>query len=359
MIEQIAFAHFRGFEKLELTDMKPITLISGKNNAGKSSLLEGIFLFSDYFSTESFAKINRFRGISSSGDSANLWETIFYQMDVQSPLQISVTFSGVPALLKYERADNFIPPADINMPKEVMGQIISSAASSYTLKYTYQKEDYTEEGHFIASPAGIVRSITSRTDVSKHGLPMPVTQFINAAIMNSSSSNMIAEWLGKLELDGRKQYIVEILKLIEPAIYDISTIVINGNAQLFAKTGHQLLPLRLAGDGLNKLLFIVLSIAVNPHSVLLIDEIETGFHYSILPSLWEIIAHTARDNSCQIIAATHSYECIAGAVDGVKKAGESSAFCYYRLDKNNTGSHVYRYSDDLLQMAVETDMEVR
>jgi len=40
MIEQIAFAHFRGFEKLELTDMKPITLISGKNNAGKSSLLE-------------------------------------------------------------------------------------------------------------------------------------------------------------------------------------------------------------------------------------------------------------------------------------------------------------------------------
>ena len=44
MIERIAFDYFRGFEKLELLDIKPITLISGKNNAGKSSILEGIFL---------------------------------------------------------------------------------------------------------------------------------------------------------------------------------------------------------------------------------------------------------------------------------------------------------------------------
>ena len=42
MIERIAFDYFRGFEKLELLDIKPITLISGKNNAGKSSILEGI-----------------------------------------------------------------------------------------------------------------------------------------------------------------------------------------------------------------------------------------------------------------------------------------------------------------------------
>ena len=61
MIERIAFDYFRGFEKLELLDIKPITLISGKNNAGKSSILEGIFLFLDHLAPESFTKINRFR----------------------------------------------------------------------------------------------------------------------------------------------------------------------------------------------------------------------------------------------------------------------------------------------------------
>ena len=54
-----------------------------------------------------------------------------------------------------------------------------------------------------------------------------------------------------------------------------------------------------------------------------------------------------------------SYECIVGAVDGVERAGRSSAFCYYRLDRNDVGNQVYRYSDDLLQAAVATDMEVR
>ena len=286
MIEQISFDYFRGFEKLELLDVKPITLISGKNNAGKSSILEGIFLFLDHLAPESFTKINKFRGLIFPVNSSNLWETVFYQMDVQKPLQISATFSGVPAWLKYERDDNFVPPVDMNMPKETMGQIISSAASSYTLKFTYQKGDYVEDGHFIVGPMGIVRSLTSPTTVSNHGASMPFTQFINAAIINSNSDSFIAEWLGKLELDGKKQYIVEILKFIEPAIDDLSTIVVNGIVQLFAKIGYQLLPLRLAGDGLNKLLFIVLSIAVNPHSILLIDEIETGFHYSMFRKLW-------------------------------------------------------------------------
>ena len=79
----ITFDYFRGFEKLELLDIKPITLISGKNNAGKSSILEGIFLFLDHLAPESFTKINRFRGLISPADSATLWESAFYQMDVR------------------------------------------------------------------------------------------------------------------------------------------------------------------------------------------------------------------------------------------------------------------------------------
>lgn len=358
MIERIVLENFRGIKRLELIDLKPITLISGKNNAGKSSVLEGIFLFLDHLAPESFTKINRFRGIVPSANSSSLWETSFYQMNMQNPLQISVTLAGTQALLEYERDDTFVPPVDLNVPNEIVGQIISSAISNYTLKFKYQKEDYLEEGHFIVGPMGIVRNMTPSANPNA-GAIMPVTQFINAPIINSHSDSFIAEWIGKLELSGKKHKIIEIMKFIEPEINDLTTIVVNGNAQVFAKIEKQLLPLRLAGDGLNKLLFIVLSISVNPHSIILIDEIETGFHYSMYPQLWNTIAQTAYENSCQIIATTHSYECIVGAVDGVERAGRSSAFCYYRLDKNSEGNQVYRYSDDLLHTAIATDMEVR
>ena len=62
MIQNIQFENFRGFRKMTLSDLRPVTLISGKNNVGKSSILEGIFLFFDHISPDSFMKISQFRG---------------------------------------------------------------------------------------------------------------------------------------------------------------------------------------------------------------------------------------------------------------------------------------------------------
>lgn len=181
MIERITFERFRGFENLDLLDLKPITLISGKNNAGKSSILEGVFLFLDHLAPESFSKINRFRGIISPMDSVNLWETAFYQMNVQDPMRISVIFSDGEAFLEYERDDTFVPPSDLNMSQELMGQIISSAVSSYTLRFRYQKNSYMEEGHFIAGPMGVVRNMTTSGETN----PSSITPLRNLLMRRS------------------------------------------------------------------------------------------------------------------------------------------------------------------------------
>jgi AAA15 family ATPase/GTPase len=44
MIEELVLENFRGFRKLDLQDLKPVNLIVGHNNTGKTSLLEGILL---------------------------------------------------------------------------------------------------------------------------------------------------------------------------------------------------------------------------------------------------------------------------------------------------------------------------
>ncbi|MBQ6148642.1 MAG: AAA family ATPase, partial [Oscillospiraceae bacterium] len=63
MINSVAFYNFRGLKHLELSELSQITLLTGRNNAGKSSVLEGIFLLMDHSAAESFGKINNFRGI--------------------------------------------------------------------------------------------------------------------------------------------------------------------------------------------------------------------------------------------------------------------------------------------------------
>jgi AAA15 family ATPase/GTPase len=44
MIEELVLENFRGFRSLGVQGLKPVNLIVGHNNTGKTSLLEGIFL---------------------------------------------------------------------------------------------------------------------------------------------------------------------------------------------------------------------------------------------------------------------------------------------------------------------------
>ena len=87
MIRDISIENFRGFESIDISDMNRITLISGRNNVGKSSILEALFLLMDHSSSDSFAKINGFRG-SITGGAVALWSPLFYQMDTEREISI-------------------------------------------------------------------------------------------------------------------------------------------------------------------------------------------------------------------------------------------------------------------------------
>ena len=67
MIRNLSIESFRGFESIDISDMNRITLISGRNNVGKSSILEALFLIMDHSSSDSFGKINGFRGSVTGG----------------------------------------------------------------------------------------------------------------------------------------------------------------------------------------------------------------------------------------------------------------------------------------------------
>ena len=354
MISSMRLRNFRGFEDIELSDMCPITLISGRNNVGKSAILEAVFLFFDHKAPDSFGKINMIRGIHETTLGMFSWEPIFYQMDLDRKMQLEMNFDGALATLEYTRDSSFVPIYNTAMPKEIRNDIIMSAKSKYTLRFQYAMGDYIEEGHFVAGQAGIFQNMT--TNQENRVELMPYIQFINNRRMFDVA---IIDDFGAIEMQQKKQDIIDIMQMIDKNIQDIVTISTNGQASLYVKTNDYLLPLNLMGDGTSKLWCLVVSIISHPNSIFLVDEIEGGFHYSMYPKLWEIIATIARKYACQIIATTHSYECIVGAIDGIESADRKHEFCYFRINKNNGENRVYRYSHDILCTAIDGEMEVR
>lgn len=355
MLEYLAFQGFKGFQAISLEDLRQITLISGRNNVGKSSVLEGIFLLIDHLAPDSFAKISAFRGNSRFVNATSLWEPLFFGMDTSHPLCINVVYDGIKENLCYCRDDNYTP-SDPNAQSDLINQFITAARTAYTLRFSFEKNGYKEDGHFALSQAGVMRSIktSNLNDLIEN---MPHAQYINSMLASTDMS--VVDWFGKMELADKKEQVIDALKIIEPSLTTVLTLSANGVTQLYGKVNKQMMPLKIMGDGINRLLYILLAMIGNPNSIILLDEIETGFHYSFLEKLWEVISKTAKDCNCQVIATTHSYECITGALSGVEAADAKDSFCYYRLDKQESKTYAHRFSFDLLSDAVMSDLEVR
>ena len=100
----------------------------------------------------------------------------------------------------------------------------------------------------------------------------------------------------------KKGQIIDILKIIDDSISDMAAVVSLDQSQLYANVQGQWLPLRLAGDGFDRLLLIIAALIAYPDSILMIDEIDSGFHYSVYDKFWEAVMAGAKEQNCQVIA---------------------------------------------------------
>ena len=357
ILNNLSIENFRGIQKLDITDMRRLVLLSGNNNVGKSSVLEAVFFLMDHLSPISFNHLNGFRGFSTPINGVDLWEPLFFQMNPDNTIRIKATRGKDKLSLSYKKDDSYIPAINRGLPQNVAGSFQASAKSNYTLRFDFTVEgsvEYSETGHFTTSENGTLREIAGDTD-DKQLMRLTYTSFVNNNFVRTDRA--ILDRMGKAEINGEKEKLIGFLQRIDPSISDIVTLSINGIPQLYINTNKKLLPVQFSGDGINKLLYIVLSIMDAKNGILLIDEIDTGFHFSMYKDLWKIVSDVSRDYNCQVVASTHSYENIAGAVEGVKDYPED--FSFYRLGFDKGELKSFRSSYDLLKSALRSDMEVR
>ncbi len=104
------------------------------------------------------------------------------------------------------------------------------------------------------------------------------------------------------------------------------------------------------------LLTICLGITALSNGILLIDGLESGFHYSMYGRLWEILDLLPRQSDCQIVATTQSIELIQSAAEFHL---DPEDLCYFRLGYGRDGYYAYRFDASSLSGALNSDLEVR
>ncbi len=103
---------------------------------------------------------------------------------------------------------------------------------------------------------------------------------------------------------------------------------------------------------------ILLRIANASGGIVLIDEIENGLHHSILKNFWQVIGRAAKVFNTQVIATTHSYECIREAHYAFSQSQDYD-FLLHRLDRINNRVEAVAYDQEALEAALKAEFEVR
>src|SRR5206468_10271805 len=109
------------------------------------------------------------------------------------------------------------------------------------------------------------------------------------------------------------------LQFLDPDIERIAPQVGNGPSYapqtrggfIVKKRGlEQPVPIGSMGDGMWRMLAMAIAITQCRGGVLLVDEIDTGLHYSVMADMWRLIFGAAKELDVQVFATTHSFDCI-------------------------------------------------
>ncbi len=117
-------------------------------------------------------------------------------------------------------------------------------------------------------------------------------------------------------------------------------------------------PLKRLGDGAVRLFGLALALANSKDGFLLIDEAENGIHHSIQRDFWTMILKAAHENNAQVLATTHSWDCVAGFAMAATEIEEVDG-ALVRLDRYDDHIRAVEYTEDDLRIAAEQGIEVR
>jgi len=131
------------------------------------------------------------------------------------------------------------------------------------------------------------------------------------------------------------------------------------NSQPYCKKNGDFYNLNEFGDGLGKFIYFIMLLLTQKNSIILIDELENGIHYTNLDKLWKIILTISKQQNVQVFATTHSKECIESYARVVEELNDKN-ITFIKLGKNRKDeikAMIYPY--EWFVDSIEQEEEVR
>ena len=372
MIRNLKLKNYRSFDEYELSDLSRVNLLVGRNDCGKTSILEAIHFLVSRGDPEVLAGCAARRGEGT--DVAPRGASPSPADPGSRPRQAR------PSIARFFYGHRFGPDEAFRISSDGCGRVsVQVRLHDESLTLADDRDppvfDLLIRSSTLDKPFGIPVTETGyMVNYRQHRFqgpwldrasPTPSVQFVT---LESLDGEALREAWDTALKEGREAEAIEAVRLMHE---DLESIVVltsdssrtgSGRAGVllgFGGTGRrERVPLGSYGDGMHRLLALSLALIQAADGVLLIDEIDTGLHWTVLEDMWRLVIETARKSSMQVFATTHSYDCIRGLAALVASrpdlAGDVSIHKIGRSIRKAVHLDAER-----MQVAVEQNIEVR
>lgn len=364
IIKKLTISNFRAFKKLELDELSNINVFLGKNNSGKTTMLEALFLMIGMSNPEIVNKITYSRGTTNL-DLEHI-QSCFYKFDYKNIPEFEAVFNDkeerilkLSPMFSRNKLDIKAQNNDSNSSLSTMSQnlqtdindIVIGLNFEFSLHEVGKIEKKLKNSIILENSQMLVNMQNSYIEKYK-GI------FLTSKISDALIAKKYSEIL-KRNKDGEKDEILKMLKFIEPNIVNIQPL---GNSLYFEMSGiEHLVPIDVMGDGIRRILGIYVSILEKHNAFVFIDEVENGLHFLTYEILLKGLFIFAKRHNTQIFMTTHSDEFLKSIkntnIEDYDKEENIKLFTIVNTEKK--GHCVYPLTYTNFIDAKENDIEIR
>ncbi|GMU07294.1 AAA family ATPase [Corallococcus caeni] len=346
MLTSITVENFRGIERLHVEGLGRVNLIIGRNDSGKTALMEALLLARDPDNAIGLLASRQRMRVSEGTNIADFdefWLPIFHRMDAKGGFRIrSASTTARPSSLTVEQepVDGLITGEDLIRE--------SGSTATWALSATVSRGPHNTRTIIENTDKG-VRFSPAQTDIGNFWItPSP------------SIGNQDIRFLSKLKQQGRDEAVTNLLRYVNDQVSGVELLAPTGNrVSVYVRLRREgLIPLHMMGEGMKRYFEFAVAFAATEGASIHIDEIENGLHHSVIEPLWSWISKATQEKGVQTFATTHSEECVQAA-SRVFKAQNDDGLRVIRLDKQEHETKAVVYDRDLVEAAERMGVEIR
>ncbi len=349
---------YRGIRNLELNDFTDLNIFVGKNNSGKTSLMEAMVLSGICGNVEQFLatlisrypklNIDRIGTMFDVNDARRqiILEHSLCDERIGEHLQIHTDVIGTETTEHIQREENVRELRKLVLRIEYGAHSRNAQAD--------QKEifriEFLQDGRSMSIRAGRKKNSDTIARVP--------CQYI--AFSRFEEMRYLLRTLDEILEQGKRNELIEVLRIFDDKITNFEIIGDDRDIKIMRAGDVQPLSIYDYGNGMYKAFYIASAALLCEKGILLVDEIEAGIHREALERFVQYLRLLCREKQIQLFITTHSLETVDLFLHASEQADKIDELTVYNIRNTKEVTKARRYSGEKLKgLRTEIGMDVR